>query len=348
MHKVITLGLFLALACARAGLADAGLVAFYVPWDAQGRTSLAAHVADIYVFAPFWITLITRDGVPSITDDSTSTAILQGAPHSPHVMPVVANAHNGIWDQETVDAIFGSRQAETTLASSLVKLAAEKQYSGYIFDFENLSPNSIAALPVFVKAVGGVFVPAHLETWITVPLESADWPARAIQDAGATAVLMAYDECWANSTPGPIAGDDWFTAGLATRMRDLDASKTVIVLGNYAYDWPKGKPAAALSVQQAIQLAHDNSANITQTAPQSNPVFVYTGADTVPHVVWMLDSSAYSRQRATALRFGPRAVGLWRLGLEDDAVWSKAGGTTQAKSTSTQVPAPVCSMLPIN
>ena len=326
-------------------IAKPGVVAFYVPWDAAGRIDLAAHMSAVNVFAPFWIALKTPDGLPTVTSDDDTSALITNARSAPMVMPVVANAHDGIWDGATADAVIARPESRAALIAALTKLASEKKYSGYVFDMENLSPASVAALPQFVSAVQAAFAPAHLETWLTVPLGSADWPIRALQDAGATVVLMAYDQCWANSTPGPIAADDWFGPTLAARMQGLDASKTVIALGNYAYDWPKGMRAKVLSVDQAMQLAHDNRATVSRTAPQWNPIFTYSAPDGVPHVVWMLDGATFSRQWATASRYSVKGIALWRLGLEDAAMW-KATPSAPIRATAAQVPSPVCSLLP--
>ncbi len=119
----------------------------------------------------------------------------------------------------------------------------------------------------------------------------------------------------------------------------------MIALGSYAYDWPKGQPARVLSVGQALQLAHDNGTVVSRAAPQRNPVFTYTGSDGVPHVVWMLDSETFTRQRAAAMRYRVKGIALWRLGLEDAAVWNGAA-PAQANGVTGPVPAPVCSLLP--
>jgi len=343
--RALTLGALLAAMPFASAASKPSFTAFYVPWDATGRSDLAAHLSAVDVFAPFWIALKTPDGIPTVTPDDDASGLIANSHPKPTVMPVVANAHDAIWDGDTAAAIITKPESRTALIAALVKLAADKNYGGYIFDLENLSPTTIAALPQFVSAAQTAFSAAHLEIWVTVPLGSTDWPMRSMQDAGATIVLMAYDQCWANSTPGPIAGDDWFGPTLASHMRGLDPSKTIIALGSYAYDWPKGQPAKALSVEQATQLARDNNSSVTRTAPQSNPVFTYSGADGVPHVVWMLDGSTFARERGTASSYNVKGVALWRLGLEDAAVWKIARGTPISSGSATQPP-PVCFLLP--
>jgi len=344
---IVSLAVLSALALCNVGQAKAvPLTAFYVPWDIKGRADLARHIAQIDIFAPFWITLKTPDGIPTITDDPEIASLLASTRHAPVVMPVIANAHDGIWDGTTADAIIVHSENRTVLISTLLKLATERKFGGYIFDLENLSPASLTMLPSLVSEITSAFKPAHLDIWFTVPLESSGWPIRAMQDAGATIVLMAYDQCCANSTPGPIAANDWFGSTLAARMRGMDRTKTIIALGSYAYDWPKGLPAKVLSVDDAIRLANDNNTRPISTPPQLNPAFTYDAADGVPHVVWMLNGDTFHRQRQAALHYNPKGIALWRLGLEDKTVWTTHARISHVAISNGVQPTPVCFSLP--
>jgi len=66
-------------------------------------------------------------------------------------------------------------------------------------------------------------------------------------------VLLNYDQHWLNSEPGPISGQDWFVENLRRVMEVVPASKIVVGVANYAYDWseaPKPKGARG-GVQRA-------------------------------------------------------------------------------------------------
>ena len=69
------------------------------------------------------------------------------------------------------------------MVKALATLASEKHYAGYVFDFENLTPDTITALPAFVAAVHDAFAPQHLKLWLTVPADGAGWPMAALQQA---------------------------------------------------------------------------------------------------------------------------------------------------------------------
>jgi peptidoglycan-N-acetylglucosamine deacetylase len=299
------------------------IVVFSVPWDTNTRDDLALHADAIGIYAPQWITL-TSHGVLTVGGDVKTDTLLAQMAASPQLMPMVTNAHDGIWDASAAEEAIIDISARKTVSARIVALATQDRFHGIIFDLENLSSSAIAGLPEFVREVHAELLPRSFEIMIAVPLISKSWPLKALQDAGATLVVMAYDQCWVNSTPGPIAGLDWFSAALKERMQDLDPEKVVVALGSYAYDWPEGMPANVLSIDQAKHLAQDLGAAIKSDPPASNPNFTYTAADGMHHTVWMLDAETYAKEREIALTYRIRGIGLWRLGLEDPAIWTAA------------------------
>ncbi|HYK80388.1 MAG TPA: hypothetical protein VEU95_12200, partial [Micropepsaceae bacterium] len=329
-----------------AALHVGSMIAFYVPWDGEARADLTSHAGDLGIFSPQWISLKASDGTLTVLPDDATVTALSQFPQPPLVMPLVTNAHDGIWDAAAAEAAITKPDAWRAVLGALVELATQRGFRGYVFDFENLSPAAVTALPGFLQDARAAFSPGHIEAMIAVPLGSADWPLKALQDTGATVVLMAYDECWAGSTPGPIAGEDWFLMTLSSRLSGLDPAKVIVALGSYAYDWPKGQRAAVLSVAQANALAQSSGATIASTAPVLNPAFAYEAPDGVPHTVWMLDAPTFAAERAIALRSHVKGVALWRLGLEDPAIWARGEHLTPRRHPVPANTGPVCTPLP--
>jgi spore germination protein YaaH len=160
---------------------------------------------------------------------------------------------------------------------------------------------------------------AGLELWATTTLTGEDGlPPDLDRDADAV-VLMAYDQCWATSNPGPIAADAWIAANLKAKLAGHDPRRFVVALAAYGYDWPRGRKAEVISSAAAEALALHDRATIT---PDPNPHFDYRASNGAAHEVWYLDGAAFARQRALAEARGVRGVALWRMGLEDPAVWT--------------------------
>jgi peptidoglycan-N-acetylglucosamine deacetylase len=309
----------LVAACAGSGSDD--LTVFAVPWDPAGRASLAAHADAFAALSPQWVLLKTSDGDVTVVADPHTDAILAKLGQRPKLLPLVANAHDGVWDGAVVAALVGETPARAAVLDRLRTLAQEKGFSGYVFDLENLSPETVAAMPGFVQAVAAKFQPAGLEFWLAVPVGPSNWPLQELQQAGVGLVLMAYDQCWDGSGPGPVAGTDWFSAQLSARLEGLDKRRAMVALASYAYDWPPDGRAKVLSVAAARALAGQAGVAIERKGPDFNATFAYPAADGM-HTVWFVDAPAFSQQRAIVHKLGVGRIALWRLGLEDDGLWT--------------------------
>jgi spore germination protein YaaH len=348
MRPILALLLALAAAWAPAeafAARAADLVGFYVPWDAQAKTSLAANAPALTVFAPQWVNLADAAGGLRVIDDAAALEVLKTANRRAAIMPLVTNAHDAQWDAAAADAALRTPDVQAAVVAGLAAAAEARGFAGYILDFENLSPQGAQAYPAFVAAVRQALAPRGRRVWVTTPLTTDVATLKALAAAADRTVLMAYDQCWATSTPGPIAGVDWLTAGLAARRGAIDRSRTVLALGSYAYDWPAGAPAKVLSVSAAADLARTRSAAVTREPGSMNAAFDYRDDAGQAHQVWMADAPAFAAAEAAVGRAGFRRLGIWRLGLEDPQVWRGAPAAADPAQMARAAPPP-CEPLP--
>jgi peptidoglycan-N-acetylglucosamine deacetylase len=159
-----------------------------------------------------------------------------------------------------------------------------------------------------------------------VPFDDGDWNYKAYAAANDYLIVMAYDEHWTGSDAGPVAAQEWFEQHLIARMRELDAAKTIIALGNYGYDWnDANNNVAEVTFQEALISARDSNTAPSFDPTNRNPYFEYDEDDNSHHEVWFLDAvTAYNQIRA-ASGYKPAGFAIWRLGSEDPSVWSILG-----------------------
>lgn len=317
-------------------------VGFYDGWDQSARSGLSERLPKLDVFAPLWLTVRgPKAEVVVEPDDGVDDLIAKSRPR-PMVFPLVSNAHDNEWDKEAAQAVILDPDLQRAFAARLLDLARTRGFSGYILDFENLPPQAAAAYPAMLAALRKALSGAHVEVWVTVSL-GGDQPLAPFADSADALVVMAYDECWASSTPGPIAGRDWLVQSLAQRLQGVDGRRVVVALASYGYDWPAGAVGKPIGVADAKALAAGHGAAIVREPPADNPSFTYTAAGGVRHAVWFLDARAFEGQRQAAAVFRPRGYALWRLGLEDPAIWSLPRGPAPAHAAR---PAPSAAPLP--
>lgn len=336
---LLTLALSLA---AGAAAAKPLLIGFYLPWDAASRASLVAHAGQLDVIAPMSGALDSVSGSVRWQDDPARGAALAAARGKPRVFPVISNAHDNVWDTPAADGALLDRAAGDAFIRALVDQARAQAYGGYILDFENLSARAAPAYAPFLARLRAALKPLGGALWVTTPLAADPALVHELADATDAVVLMAYDQCWANSTPGPVAGQDWLAANLAAKLGRADPGHAdpghyVVALGAYGYDWPDGRPAAVVSAADAARLAKTAGQTPAREPPAANPHFSYPG-----HTVWYLDAAAFRAQRAAVEASHAQGVAIWRLGLEDPALWNKAA---PAHDTAAAAPYGFCTAL---
>lgn len=333
------------LGAAPAAAAPRGeVVGFYVPWDPQAKSSLAANLDAVTVFAPQWVNLDAAGGLHIVPDDP-GQAILAAARRPPKVMPLVTNAHDAQWDAKAADAVLLTPAVQAAFIADLAAAADAHGFAGYVLDFENLSPAGEAAYPALAANLRAVLAPKRKVVWVTTPLLAPVATQQALARAADRTVLMAYDECWATSTPGPIAGLDWLKAGLAARRGVLAPGRTVLALGSYAYDWPSGAAAKVVSVPAALELARAHGVAVVRERASQNVGFAYADDSGVAHQVWLADAPAFAAAKTAIAQAGFRSWGVWRLGLEDPGLWRSAAGQA-AGGSAVQSPPFDCEPLP--
>ena len=316
-------------------------VGFYLPWDAASRASVARHAASLDVIAPMSGALDSAAGRLRWQPDAAPAA-LPARGRKPKVFPVISNAHDEIWDTAAADGALLDPKAGEAFIDALTAAAKGQNYGGYILDFENLSPQATPAYAPFLARLRTALRPLGRELWVTVSLGADPALIRQLDAATDAVVIMAYDQCWATGTPGPVAGQDWFEATLDAKLPSAkqggaDLSRYVIALGAYGYDWPPVGTATVISAPAAAGLAEAQGQTVAREPPAENPHFSYGG-----HTVWYLDAQTFRAQRAAAEARHTRGVAIWRLGLEDPAIWTKAAPPRPAAPGLGPAPPPVC------
>jgi spore germination protein YaaH len=344
----LALGLALASVAPAAQAAPRPLtVGFYLPWDQASRAALVAHAARLDVLAPMSGALDSAQGTLRWQDDPARAPALAAAHGRARVLPVVSNAHDNVWDTAAADGALLDPAAGDAFIAALAAAARAQGYGGYILDFESLSPRAAPAYAPFLARLRAVLKPAGKELWVTAPLAAPAAGLQPLAQATDTVVLMAYDECWATGAPGPIAGQDWLEANLDVRLGPapaldptprLDPTHVVVALGAYAYDWPPAGAAAVLSAGEAAALARRAGRPVLRAAPDFNPHLSYAAPDGQAHQVWWLDAAVWRAQAAAVQARRARGVALWRLGLEDPALWT--AGPAPAAAAHPALPPP--------
>ena len=257
-------------------------------------------------------------------------------------------------DGATVHTILTNPRVRARTMAGLAALADVPAFEGVNLDLENDTAADRGAMSAFVDALARAL---HAEgrklsvdvVGVTHEEDSSRqtdfYDDRAIVGAADDVFVMAWGAHWEGSGPGPIAPLS-YVAAVARYVASLPHARGRIVLGvpMYGLDWPvpggssqrlaalrqspallrspapQQSPATALQYANVLALARSTGATPQLDRSVDEPTFTYTHAG-VTHRVWYMDARSIADRVRLARKYGLRA-GVWRLGREDQALWS--------------------------
>ena len=292
-------------------------VGFYVPWDPESATSLRNHGDDLdwVVAAGGYVDGAT--GRLVATHDPRLQTIVRTQAHRWQVLGMVQNLSHDKWDGPAMERILRDPRKSDALIGQTLDWINKRGWHGAVFDIENIPTASLPAYREMLGRARARFARAGLVLAATVPVGEPGWDLKRFSQAVDNVIVMDYDLHWQGGQAGPIAPQDWFAEQLALAKAAVPASKLIVAIGSYGYDWHDGT-ADALTINEAWLAAHDSGAMPRFDPASGNSGFAYSD-DGKTHTVWMMDAATSWNQ--LALLDGVGGVALWRLGSEDPGFW---------------------------
>jgi len=306
---------------------------FYVNWDEASLSSLQENIENPAISLDAVIGEFRHldDTQGNLSEDDPlrekiAADFIRSHRPSTQIFALVNNFNKKEWEGEKLKGMLANPSARANTIRQLLQYVQSHNYAGVSIDFESVPDESQPNLLQFMNELAASFHPAGLLISMNVPANNDSFDYAKLSAAVDYMILMVYDQHWAPGKPGPVSGVDWFTDVLKSRQADIPASKTIVAIANYAYDWTGNAEPVAKTFEEAILTASESSVEDIHLDPDSlNPTFDYEDDGGGGHNVWMLDAVTAFDQMAVARRFQPRGFALWRLGSEDPAVWNFLG-----------------------
>jgi cellulose synthase/poly-beta-1,6-N-acetylglucosamine synthase-like glycosyltransferase/peptidoglycan/xylan/chitin deacetylase (PgdA/CDA1 family)/spore germination protein YaaH len=298
--------------------------AFHAPWDRTSGRSLEQHADQLTHVCAEWMDLADADGsVHSEPDDACARL---AAARDLSLILLLNNYAQDAWQPERVEAILrGPVERRERLLHDVLEQIEQSGARGVAIDFQGIDPACRTELVELMAYLRQALHPRGLELWLVVPvgldLDAFDLQALAPQVDRFVAAL--HDENAEVDPPGPIASQPWFEGWLRTLMAYGEPQQWIVAVGVYGYDWGEGQSEATMiSFTDALcRAGRAGVSGIQSQPPLYQPSFTYR-EDSRGHVVWFLDAVTAANQAQAALRAGAGGVALYRLGLEDPALWT--------------------------
>jgi cellulose synthase/poly-beta-1,6-N-acetylglucosamine synthase-like glycosyltransferase/peptidoglycan/xylan/chitin deacetylase (PgdA/CDA1 family)/spore germination protein YaaH len=297
-------------------------IGFYANWDDRSFTSLKAHLADLDWVMPTWLT-IRGVGMAIEPDlDAKALELIRRARPTMPILPLLQNVVDGRWDGKNLALLLADPEARRARLSEIVAFLDANKLQGLTVDFEGVPRSAHRDLQKFLAEMADAFRPRGWRIVLCVPFNDEDWNYGAYANLADFLLLMAYDEHWEEGAPGSIAGQPWFESVLNKRMKELDPARTIVAIGSYGYDWSQGQNANEITFQDAMRIAQVSGAHIAFDREAANPNFSYAERGGKRHELWFLDGATAFNEMQAADMYRPAGYALWRLGSEDQSIWS--------------------------
>lgn len=297
------------------------VVAFSVE-TAASRDSLDTHAQKISVVSPTgWH--IESDGTLSGTPDAitASDAQARGVP----VWPLVQNDASDI---SGTSALVRDPARVATLSNSIVDGVTASDFGGIHLDVEDIPSEDRAAYSTLVHTVAtalhahgkklAVDVVAHQAGHSTTA--SAGYDLAAINGDADVVVLMAYDEHYDGSSPGPVAGLDWDKSLLAGTLDQVTPAHTSLGVPLYSRTWSGGMVSSD-GYDAAVSQLQQTGARVDYDFAAATPSVLSTDDSGVSVVTYFDDADSLARKIALSGDKKLAGIAMWRLGFEDPALW---------------------------
>ncbi|MDR3611000.1 MAG: glycosyltransferase, partial [Ignavibacteriaceae bacterium] len=237
------------------------------------------------------------------------------------ITPMISNYYNEKWNPENVIRIISSKERKQKFIASIIRVLKVNQFQGINIDFESIDDKYRKELDEFQK---DLYNQLHKKGYtvsqdITPFANSYELPE--LQKFNDLIVLMAYDLHYMTSEPGAITDPDWITEILNTSLKAIPASKIILGLAAYGYDWPKNSEAEDITYLEALEHAYENETEVIYDDQSNNLQFSYEDDNGIKHNVWFTDAATAFNEIRMAEDYGIGGVALWRLGGEDPRLW---------------------------
>ncbi len=333
--------------------------AFFEDNDKAAVDSLVRHAGQITHLMPVWLLLgPSGAGVRSIADFSDAgdreapnfaptnddMALEAARRNGVAILPVIQNyddsPHVEQFRADWLHALLLSPAKRAAVIAGLKDYVVRGGYQGVNIDFETDQAADRNGLSGFMTQLATAFHPLHLLVTQDIQTDSEAYNLPVLARVNDFVIPMLYDENTDGNTAGPISGQPWFQEQLASALAQVPASKVVLGLGTYGYDWTDGGTKASdvsvqKSFQESAQIAQENrfgGDGVIHLDPISlSPYFTYSdesagaGSKEVTHTVWLQDATTAYNQMQAARSYHTLGAAIWEIGKEDPSLWDFYG-----------------------
>ncbi len=263
---------------------------------------------------------------PAITLDDGS---------QPKVFLVITELSNPSLMHFSLSPMYGVRPL---LIDDICRISED--FDGVQIDFEAVSPDDAESFWDFLKELRDQ-LPSEKMLSIAVParteLKSDAYAYEKIAPIVDRMIIMAYDEHWSTSSPGPVASLSWCSSVVDYTQGIVDNDKIVMGLPLYGRAWQDKRLARAMGFQNVQKIITEKSPKKSYQ-PETGPSLEYS--ENVVVKLFYDDLRSLREKLQMYKSKNIKAVAFWRMGLGPSDLWSSLDNEGSAETPGGDQPHP--------
>ena len=321
---------------------------FYLTDSPDAVRSFLTHSGKVGLLVPTWYSVDAN----GLVNGGPNPLVLEVAQkqHLP-VMPIITAA-----GKDPFHMLLGNSTAQKAMIAALIRESKDNGYTGFQFDFEDISWTDRDALSALVKATADALHAEGLKLSIATVPNAPGYPGKggfakwiyedwrgaydlaAIGQSVDLVCLMTYDQNTRWTAPGPVAGWDWTIQNLDYALKFVPKEKLSLGIPVYGYHWYAGAPqrredpvtkkmvehpnatADYISGENALLLAKEYK-GIVQWDADDRTAWFYINRDQMREWVFFTDKRTFEERYKLTQQRGIEGFCSWVLGEEDPSIW---------------------------
>ncbi|KZL92616.1 glycosyl hydrolase family 18 protein [Clostridium magnum] len=296
---------------------------YYYPEDKSSYNQMVENTSSINNIATDTYTIDTKG---NLSGNVPKEQIEYANDNKIKPLAMITNKFNA----DLAKALLESPNNRKLLIQNILNTLKTNNYKGVNIDFENIYYYDRDSYTSFLKELYGELNPEGFTVTASVPAKTSEnlkdsWSGaydyKEIAKYADQVVIMTYDEHSPSGTSGAIASINWVKTVVKYASSVVPASKIVLGVGSYGYDW-SSKGVKAYGIDAIYKLAETNNAEIQWDDLSKSPFFKYKDDSGINHTVWFENSTSLSYKLDIVNDNNLAGIAIWRLGLENADYWS--------------------------
>lgn len=278
----------------------------------------------VNVVSPTWYALTDNDG--GYTSLASREYVNKAHKMGLQVWALVNNFSSDVQSE----VLLSTTTTRRKLINSLMEEVEKYDLDGLNMDFEGLKKEAgvhyiqfLRELSVSCRERGVV-----LSVDNYVPTAENEFYNRKEQGVFVDYVIvMGYDEHYAGGEPGSVASLDFVRRGIERTLEVVPKEKVINAVPFYTRIWTEGASgitSEAFGIRSAKKWIDENDVELYWQQELGQYYGEYSDSDTLRYI-WMEEEDSLRLKMELIQSYDLAGVACWKLGLEDEDVWSAIG-----------------------